>query len=123
MNLKGIGKIFHPQADEEANQEPKGARTCEVGHPLDPSWGDTCPYCDAIKRGRDKSAPIANIPASASANDRRTRVGEPVPNQSRATKVDAPDQSGSPRPQRPDTRRITGVLITFTWQAARDLFA
>ena len=120
MNL--INKLF-PKSDS-AEPAHGGQRTCEAGHALDPSWGGVCPYCEAIKRGRDKTAPISNVQASvqpsAAANDRRTRIGESIPPVSRATRVDS-DMSGSPKPPA-DPRRITGVLACFTWQAAGELF-
>ena len=121
MDLKAIAKIFSPRASEETSQESGTARTCSVGHVLDPTW-ETCPFCDAEKRVHEKSPPLSNVQPMAAANDRKTRIDGPMPSAGRETRVDSGNDRGSPRQQRTDTRRITGVLITYTWQPSGEMF-
>ena len=123
MDLKGLARIFRPTASGETSQTSGAAHTCAAGHVLDPTWGDFCPFCDAEKRVHEKSPPIQNVQPMSAANDRRTRIDAPMESPGRMTKVDTGDERGSPRQQGPDTRRITGVLITYTWQPSGEMFA
>lgn len=76
-----------------ANATPRTGRTCPVGHTLDPNW-DHCPYC---------------------AGERRPEAPKGVGR--RITKVFSSDQPGGRPPTgQPDTRKIVGVLITYTWR-------
>jgi hypothetical protein len=69
-------------------------RRCATGHSMDPTWED-CPYCKAEQQAREVQA------------DYKTRVVGP----------DSPEYPG-----RADTRRITGVLVTYSWSREGELF-
>jgi hypothetical protein len=112
-----------------ASPTPRSARHCEAGHTMDPNW-DSCPYCDAEKRSKQQTQagqPQASL-RSASPDDRSTKIG---PGASagvrRETKVmpSAPSPAAGAGGQRGevDTRRIVGVLITYTWRPEGQLFA
>jgi pSer/pThr/pTyr-binding forkhead associated (FHA) protein len=82
---------------------------------MDPNW-ETCSYCEAEQRSNQRS----------DASDRqRTMVGSPRPGPSetqRATRA-----MGSVAPEgghvgAGDTRRITGVLVTYTWRPEGEVF-
>ena len=120
MEFQGLAKLFNLNATEEGAAQ-EGARTCPNCHVLDPTWGDFCPFCDAEKRGNEKSPPLPpNVQAMSEAQgSRRTRVGDGTPAAGRQTKVD--DGTG-PTAQPPDTRRICGVLMTYTWSPSGDMF-
>lgn len=106
------------------------AHTCPKGHPMDPSW-TSCPRCEAESRQQERSAADAmsqsfseNIERSPtmprdtkiSSND-EPRSGHP------GTRVDTGEDSEPPVTQRAaPRRRITGVLVTFTWNSQGDLF-
>lgn len=123
MEFKGLAKLFDLKATEESAAQ-EGAHKCAAGHVLDPTWGDFCPFCDAEKRGQEKSPPlVAAVPPvqamSENHGSRRTRVGDSAPVSGRMTKV---DDGTSPTAQPPDTRRICGVLMTYTWSPSGDMF-
>ena len=79
--------------DEE---DARAGRQCPAGHWMDPNWVD-CPYCKA-----DRSA-------------QRRGSYQPAP-----TRVIGSDDPR--RPQAGNARRITGVLVTFSWQRQGQLF-
>jgi pSer/pThr/pTyr-binding forkhead associated (FHA) protein len=70
-------------------------RRCEAGHWMDPSWIE-CPYCRADKSVRVRTTGF------------KTRVEGPA---------DDPE-----RPSGERARRITGVLVTFSWRREGQLF-
>lgn len=83
---------------------------------MDPGW-EACPYCDAEQRSKQKTGSglegvdpsdrratrIASVPSSPTEPNRLTR---PMPGP-----VDRGGQGGAG-----ETRRITGVLVTYTWR-------
>lgn len=90
---------------------------------MDPDW-DACPYCEAEQKSNQRSTGVQSDPFDR----QRTVVGSPRPS--------AP---GAPEPQRDtramtaplppggyagsgDTRRITGVLVTYTRQRQGEVF-
>jgi FHA domain len=96
-------------------------RKCPKGHTLDPSW-DTCPYCQAEERSKQKSVGLGEI----GADRRETRIqspapGSPAPAGNRVTR-DMSQQRFDPMPTG-DAPRIVGVLVTYTWQRQGQLFA
>jgi len=104
---------------------PLVGRLCDAGrHMMDPNW-ETCPYCDAERRSKEKTQAPKQAPSRAAADDRyKTRVGDISPGVQRETKAIPP---GSPHSSGPvggegDTRRIVGVLITYTWRPEGQLF-
>jgi hypothetical protein len=101
----------------------RSGRKCPKGHYIDPNW-ETCPYCGAEERARERSHGPA---AAASPGGRRTTVGEVPPRGRggrRETRVMAP--AAEPQPSgyvgEGDTRRIVGVLATYTWHPEGQLF-
>lgn len=104
---------------------PQTGRLCDAGlHQMDPNW-DTCPYCRAEKKAKERTQPDVRDESAVSASDRRTRVGGAPAESRRETRV-MPSTGGS-SPAQPagegDTRRIVGVLITYTWRPEGQLFA
>jgi len=94
---------------------------CAKGHSMDPGW-DQCPYCEAEQRSNQKTGEFRPV---GSAERQRTRVdsGAPIPPQAnRVTRT----MSAPPGPAgqvADDTRRIVGVLVTYTWRREGELFA
>ncbi|HME38788.1 MAG TPA: FHA domain-containing protein [Steroidobacteraceae bacterium] len=91
--IKRIIQWLFPSAGEQSANAGAGRR-CEAGHAMDPSW-TRCPYCEALKNARDQS---------------------PRPR----TRLDHPEDPESP--ERADGRRLTGVLVTFSWRREGELF-
>ena len=109
------------------------ARVCEKGHAMDPNW-ETCAYCDAEKRATQRTvrAPDTENLESSKATRRSTEMERST------TKIDPGTESqeegrGStlyeksaeePRRSRstPHNRRITGVVVTFSWRHEGELF-
>jgi len=89
-------------------------------HALDPNW-EVCPYCEAEQRAKQKSRPEVIAPSRRE----RTIVGE-VPPQGgrRETKTMPSEAAGGAGGQgsESDTRRIVGVLVTYTWRPQGQLF-
>jgi hypothetical protein len=75
-------------------------RRCEAGHWMDPSWSE-CPYCRADKSARVRTTGF------------RTRVERPAEDPER------PDGDRAPGER---ARRITGVLVTFSWRREGQMF-
>lgn len=104
---------------------PLVSRLCDAGrHTMDPTW-ETCPYCDAEKRSKEKTQVPQQVPLSAAADDRKTRVGDISSGVRRETKAMPPASpygSGPPHGGEGDTRRIMGVLVTYTWRPEGQLF-
>lgn len=126
--LNSIGKLWKDAID---NAHPGGSATsgrhCEAGHLMDPNW-TTCPYCEAERRAREQTAyDTPNEETERSSNMSRNPTMPPggdVPSSGRGqTRIDTSGDSGSPSDnQWTDTRKITGVLVTFTWKLQGELF-
>jgi hypothetical protein len=89
---------------------------------MDPTW-ERCPYCEAEAKSKQKSGPPQN---SNPSSGRQTRVGRvPSEGSSRRTK-EMPSGGGAPQgggyAGRGESRRIVGVLITYTWRPEGQLF-
>lgn len=86
----------------EAGGPSAGAseRRCAAGHWMDPSWPE-CPYCSAERNVRRPT------------RDYKTRVERPA--------EDAGRPGGNPGANE-DSRAIVGVLVTFSWRRAGQLF-
>ena len=95
-------------------------RKCAKGHSMDPGW-DRCPYCEAEQKSNQKSGLFAPV---ESADRQRTRVDSATPIPSQANRVtrtmSTPPNQGSYVAD--DTRRIVGVLVTYTWRREGELF-
>ncbi|HKA53181.1 MAG TPA: FHA domain-containing protein, partial [Candidatus Binatia bacterium] len=107
-----------------STRAPQGlARPCpnNPAHLLDLNW-ETCPYCEAEKRSRQKSDKPERV---APSRRERTVVGEvPATVERRETKAMLPGAAHESRgrPAGGDTRRIVGALITYTWRPEGQLF-
>lgn len=105
-----------------ANAEGRRARQCPKGHTMDPNW-ETCPYCESEQRAQQKTNRPRAVGASSGGE---TRVGEvPQRPDKRETKMmqpggAAPGSSGYLGVG--ETRRIMGVLITYSWRPEGELF-
>jgi pSer/pThr/pTyr-binding forkhead associated (FHA) protein len=75
-------------------------RRCEAGHWMDPSWIE-CPYCRAEKSVRVRTTGF------------KTRVERPA---------DDPERPAGDKAAGERARRITGVLVTFSWRREGQLF-
>lgn len=116
-------KLFSSEEPDEADAGKAGLpRRCEAGHVMDPGWA-VCPYCRTKKAITEKAMEAQDDKPVAAGDDRSTRIGGPGPAAGRVTRVDAPEPTQASRPPQADTRRITGVLVTYTWQPAGQLFA
>ena len=96
-------------------------RRCSKGHSLDPSW-DSCPYCEAEQRSKEKTGGLGTVGAS---DRQRTRVEGITPGSSqgnRVTRVMAPSSDRGEQAGEADTRRILGVLATYTWGREGQIF-
>ncbi len=104
---------------------PLAGRLCDAGlHTMDPTW-EICPYCDAERRSKEKTQVPQPAPLRAVADDRKTRVGDisaGVPRETKTMPPGSPYGSGPPHGGAGDTRRIMGVLITYTWRPEGELF-
>jgi pSer/pThr/pTyr-binding forkhead associated (FHA) protein len=89
---------------------------------MDPSW-ETCPYCEAEQRSKQKTSGFGAIDSS---DRQRTRVGTPrsnPPEGNRVTRAMAGPVSQGGYVGAGETRRITGILVTYTWQGAGEIFS
>lgn len=115
------------------NTTGTATRVCDKGHPMDPNW-KTCAYCDAESRATQRTAriPEQENPEPNEPMQRSTAMQRPTTKIDTggagegggATKFDtsadeaAPQRSRAPR----HNRRITGVLVTFSWRFQGELF-
>lgn len=105
--------------------------TCPNGHPMDPSWA-SCPRCEAESRVSEQSSlNVAAAPANPNLNKESAPMShnttissdEPPRQSPNGTRIDPED--GVPAPQNRSAvqqRKITGVLVSFTWDRQGDLF-
>lgn len=97
-------------------------RKCSKGlHSIDPTW-DSCPYCDAEQRSKEKTSGLGTV---GSSDRQRTRVGGPTPaspQANRVTKSMPPSSDRGDHAGEADTRRILGVLVTYTWNREGQMF-
>ena len=103
--------------------------TCPKGHPMDPSW-TSCPRCEAESRLEEKSSlDINELNVNLNLNGRPpmshgTSISSDAPREGpQGTRVDR-DDSYAPAAGRGagPRRKITGVLVSFTWTQEGDLF-
>jgi FHA domain len=97
------------------------ARRCPNGHIMDPNW-TTCPYCVSEQRARERSG---GTEVFAAAGGPRTSVGPVPPSAERRETRPIPPAAepyASGYVGEGDTRRIVGVLITYTWLPEGQLF-
>jgi pSer/pThr/pTyr-binding forkhead associated (FHA) protein len=94
-------------------------RHCAKGHAMDPNW-DTCSYCEAEEKSKQRSTSVQNLDPL---DRQRTMVGSfksnpPEPQrETRAMAAPAEGHLGSG-----DTRRLTGILVTYTWRPEGEFF-
>lgn len=104
-----------------ADAMPRPGRKCAKGHLMDPSW-ETCPYCEAEQRSKQKTSGFETIDSS---DRQRTRVGAVRPNPSEGNRITRPmaDPTGQGgHVGAGETRRITGILVTYTWHGEGEIF-
>jgi FHA domain len=103
---------------------------CPNGHPMDPSW-TSCPRCDAESRAQERSSTGAssvtsNETSSGSSfmSSRQSTIasGSMPSSEAPGTRIDREDSTTPPARHVPSRRKITGVLVTFTWERQGDLF-
>jgi hypothetical protein len=121
-SMNAIAKVFSPDRDTLEDSHASSTRRCEVGHLLDPNW-ETCPYCanartTAVER---TEAPQASYEAAGGERRTRTDSSPAAAPSGRATRIAGGEGPAAAPPQR-DTRKIAGVLVTFTWQPEGQLF-
>jgi hypothetical protein len=113
-----------------ATRTSRSETVCPKGHPMDPSW-TSCPRCDAESRAQEKSSADAasmtfreNVDRSSAMSRNATITPGSMPNPDpAATRLDAGDEYAPARPRAASARRkITGVLVTFSWERQGDLF-
>ncbi|MBA4142881.1 MAG: FHA domain-containing protein [Nitrosospira sp.] len=110
-------------------------RYCDKGHPMDPNWS-VCAYCDAESRANQKTA----TPNTAESDDFEsnenmqrskfmergtTKIDSGLPDEPRGTtKIDTGTDTDTPQRKKSGTqeRKITGVLVTFSWRFQGELF-
>jgi hypothetical protein len=104
------------------NTMQRPLRQCPRGHALDPNWDKGCPYCEAEQKAKTRSNRLKVIAAS---DGKGTRVGE-VLKDSGARRETIAMPSHSPGSGGHvgvgETRRIVGVLVTYTWRPEGQLF-
>jgi len=109
-----------------ANPALQSGRFCNAGHHwIDSNW-DSCPYCDTDKRSKERTAVIKPFaaPLQAASDDRKTKASDAPAGVRRETRVMPSGwvpSSGTQSGER-DTRRIMGILITYTWRPEGQLF-
>ena len=109
-------------------------RKCPNGHAMDPSW-NSCPYCMAQERSNQKNSMaegghkptmILGQSGMTDASPKKTITdGIPQPSPGgRQTMVMPPENVAGPSKEYPpaDTRKIVGVLVTYTWVPGGQLF-
>ncbi|MCC8400483.1 FHA domain-containing protein [Paraburkholderia sp. MMS20-SJTN17] len=107
---------------------------CPNGHPMDPSW-TRCPRCDAENRANERSSEASSSYTFDDSDSRGSTMsshkhtvisGESTSSDASATREENSYESSmsspSPSPRRSSRRKITGVLVTFTWERQGDLF-
>lgn len=109
-----------------ANPTPGAGRLCAAGrHSMDPNW-ESCPYCEAERRAKERTQGRGGgyAPTTRASEGRQTGVGGAIGGGQRETKTmpsGLPAGSGGQAGE-PDTRRILGVLVTYTWRPEGQLF-
>ena len=95
-------------------------RRCEKGHTMDPNW-DTCSYCEAEQKSNQRSTSVQNPDPF---ERQRTVVGSPKPSPEpqRVTRAVAPPPLPGGHVGSGDTRRLTGMLVTYTWRPEGEYF-
>ena len=95
-------------------------RRCSKGHTMDPNW-EVCPYCEAERKARTRS----NQPRVFAVSGRKgTTVGEGFKDSGKRETKAMPSRSpgSGGHVGVGDTRRIVGVLVTYTWRPEGELF-
>lgn len=98
--------------------------TCPAGHKMDPNW-EQCPYCEAEKRARQKTSP-AQFVASSKRKDTVVPINPKGRDKGREGQTKqmpaSPGYGPGGHVGEGETRRIVGVLISYTWRPEGDLF-
>ncbi len=121
MNIINFAKAHRENV--MANAERRRGLQCPKGHTMDPNW-IRCPYCKGEEESKHKTRRPKEV--AASSDNRQTRVGKAPPQaggrQTRQMPDGASQGSGNVYGEG-ESRRIVGVLITYTWRPEGELFA
>jgi hypothetical protein len=136
MSNKSIKDIFGQFWGGKGSSSTGGSGSetvCPNGHPMDPSWTH-CPRCEAESRANERSSEASSHP-SLDDPDSRSHTMPPrqptvVPggtsSDASATRhdsgYDSPSQDQAASPRSSSRRKITGVLVTFSWERQGLLF-
>jgi hypothetical protein len=116
-----IGFLNTDQGGQKMNNTMRRpSRQCTKGHTMDPNW-ETCPYCEAELKAKTRSNQPKVIAVSGG---KGTIVGEVLRESARretkAMSSQSPGIGGHVGVG--ETRRIVGVLVTYTWRPEGELF-
>lgn len=109
----------------------EGGRKCANGHIMDPNW-ERCPYCEAESKSGQKmvmseqsSTVVLGNSETNSNNAVGTLVGEQLSEPQGLETVVLPSADASQAAvvgNVQDTRKIVGVLVTYSWVPSGQLF-
>ncbi|SIT43345.1 conserved hypothetical protein [Paraburkholderia ribeironis] len=132
-SIKDIVGLFRGGKGSSSTGGSGSETVCPKGHPMDPSWTH-CPRCEAESRANEPSGatsshhsfddPDTRSPTMSSRQ--HTVVPGGTSSDASATRqdsgYDSPSHGSSASTRRSSRRKITGVLVTFTWEHQGDLF-
>jgi len=101
--------------------EARAPRRCAKGHTMDPNW-ETCSYCEAEEKSKQRSTSVQDL---GPLDRQRTMVGSlkaDPPEAQRATRAMGVPDSPAGHLGSGDTRRLTGILVTYTWRPEGEFF-
>ncbi len=120
--LEGVG---------DARRITQSSTLCKAGkHSVDPNW-EECPLCKHEILNKDKNQTGTELNDNTSANEIRSNVmtsrkqtsvggGESIASNRRETKLDT--YAGDFQPAHDPSRKIVGVMVTFSWHKEGQLF-
>lgn len=109
------------------------SRYCDKGHPMDPNW-TACAYCEAESRANqktsrsntaepDNSGSSVHTERSKAMRAGVTRIDTGLPGEpGGTTRIDTPSDTPPRKKPGMQERKITGVLVTFSWRFQGELF-
>lgn len=114
-----------------AGKAHRSGQVCPKGHYMDPNW-DVCPYCEAEERSKKKSSKPDKAEKSdraepvSAGGGRKTTVGQVPPAAQGERKTSAMPAMGAygggAGPAEVDTRRILGVMVSYTWRPEGEVY-
>jgi pSer/pThr/pTyr-binding forkhead associated (FHA) protein len=123
-----VRRMFVRGTKPVSGRAGRSASACPQGHPMDPSWV-SCPRCESERRAnaRTSEAPDAWGRAADDFDNRRRPMQDRdvtvVPDGTRPGNDREAFTSGEGHGMRRFARlKITGVLVTFTWEPQGEIF-